>query len=425
MPHWIAAEEVPDLLRAGDRVFVAGGAAEPRYLGQALRARPQASAGVSYVGAVLPGIRASPFADLHPDARLATCMLTPGLRDLYTRGRIDLVPLPYRAIYDWLERTPFDLAMLQLAPPDARGRCALGLRVDFAPAVLPRAQRIVAEINHALPVLPGCPTIALQRIDYAVAVERPPALAPVAINDATARTIGAEIARWVRDGDCLQIGVGAIPDTALAALTEHNDLGVHSGMIAQGIAALAQRGVITGACKTIDRGRIVTGFVAGDAETYAWAASTPALVLRPVNYTHEHRVLTALDRFVAINSAIEVDLFGQVNAEMIDGVQYSGTGGALDFISGALHSRGGRSIVALPATARDGARSRIVPALARGTVATVPRSAADIFITEYGSANVRHLNTVDRALALIAIAAPQFRGPLRRAWRARLRRIRR
>ncbi|MFZ5653757.1 MAG: acetyl-CoA hydrolase/transferase family protein [Pseudomonadota bacterium] len=419
MPRWIQAAEVGALLRPGMTVFVAGGAAEPRAIGRALRAQPEASAGVTYVGAVFPGARPTPFADLHPDARLLTCMLTPGLRELYAAGRVGLVPLQYRAIYDWLERAlEPDIALLQLTPPDAGGRCAYGLRLDFQPAALARAKLVVAEINRALPRLPGCPTIGLEEIDCAVEVERPPALEPPPAIDATARAIGAEIARWVRDGDCLQVGVGSIPDAALAALAGHNDLGVHSGMIAHGIAALARRGVITGARKALDRGRIVTGFVTGDADTLDWAQRTPELQLRPVNYTHDQGVLAGIDNFVAINSAVEVDLFGQINAEMIGGRQHSGTGGGLDFIRGALRARGGRSIIALPATAAGGTVSRIVPALAQGTVATAPRTDADLFITEYGAAAVRHLDTRARAEALIGIAAPRFRDWLRAAWRA-------
>ena len=417
MPRWLTAADVANLLAPGMTVFVAGGAAEPRTIGRALRERPEASAGVTYVGAVFPGSRATPFADLHPQSRLRTCMLTPGLRQLHAAGRVELVPLQYRAIYDWLEReVPVDIAMLQLTPPDTQGRCSFGLRVDFAPAVLDKAKLVVAEINSALPVLPGCPTIPIAAVDCAVAVQRPPGTEPTTAIDDTARTIGAEIARWVRDGDCLQVGVGSIPDAALAALAEHNDLGVHSGMIAQGIAALARRGVITGARKHADRGQIVTGFVAGDTDTHAWARSAPELLLRPVDYTHDHGVLAAIDHFVAINSAVEVDLFGQINAEMIGGRQHSGTGGGLDFMRGALRARGGRSIVALPATAAGGGVSRIVPALAQGTVATVPRTDADIIITEHGAARIRHLDTRARARALIEIAAPEFRDWLKERW---------
>lgn len=420
MTRWIEAAEVAPLLAPGMRVFVAGGSSEPRHIGRALRTVPEASAGVTYVGAVLPGAQATPFADLHPQSRLLTCMLTAGLRDLHAAGRVALVPLQYRAIHDWLERdAPFDIALLQVSAPDAQGLCSYGLRVDFAPAVLPRARLVVAEINSALPAPPGCPKIPLAAIHYAVAVERPPGIEPRAAIDATARAVGAAIAHWVQDGDCLEVGVGAIPDAALAALAEHNDLGVHSGMISHGIVDLAQRGVITGAAKTIDRGRIVTGFVAGDADSYAWAATAPELLFRPVNYTHDHGVLASIDNFVAINSAIEVDLFGQVNAEMIAGRQHSGTGGGVDFMRGALRSRGGRSIVALAATAARGTISRIVPALAQGTVATALRTDADIFVTEYGAARVRHLDTEARAQALIDIAAPQFREELRAAWTQR------
>ena len=174
-----------------------------------------------------------------------------------------------------------------------------------------------------------------------------------------------------------------------------------------------------GAAKTIDRGRIVTGFLAGDAESYAWAAVAPELLFKPVNYTHDHGVLASIDNFVAINSAIEVDLFGQVNAEMIGGRQHSGTGGGLDFMRGAVRARGGRSIVAFAATAARGTISRIVPALAQGTVATALRTDADIFVTEYGAARVRHLDTEARARALIEIAAPEFRDALRDAWKRR------
>ncbi len=417
MTRWIEATEVAGLLAPGTTVFVAGGTSEPRSIGRALREAPEASAGVTYVSGVLPGAQASPFADLHPQSRLLTCMLTAGLRDLHAAGRVALVPLQYRAIYDWLEReVPVDIVLLQVSAPDADGQCSFGLRVDFAPAVLPRAKLVIAEINRALPAPPGCPKLPLAAIHYAIAVDRPPRMEPRSEIDATARAVGAAIAQWVRDGDCLEVGVGAIPDAALAALAGHNDLGVHSGMISHGIVELARRGVITGAAKTIDRGHIVTGFLAGDVESYAWAAAAPELLFKPVNYTHDHSVLASIDNFVAINSAIEVDLFGQVNAEMIGGRQHSGTGGGVDFMRGAVRSRGGRSIIALAATAARGTISRIVPALAQGTVATALRTDADIFVTEYGAARVRHLDTEARARALIEIAAPEFRDALRDAW---------
>lgn len=420
MTTWIDADAVADLLRPGMRVFVAGGITEPRTIGRALRRRPDASAGVSYVGAVFPGARATDFATLHPDSRLTTFFVAEGLRDLFAHNRIDFLPLQYRAIYDYLVAAPpFDVALIQVAPPDAQGMCSYGLRVDFTPAILDRAKLVVAEINQALPVCADCPGVPSARIDYAIAVDRPPPGTAPAASNAEARAIGANIAALIKDGDCIETGVGAIPDAALAALRDKNDLGIHSGMIAHGVAKLAQAGVITGAAKTIDRGHIVTGFVAGDADTFAWAQAAPNLRLRAVNYTHDNGVLGRLDNFVAINSAVEVDMFGQMNAEMINGRQISATGGGVDFIRGAARSRGGRSIIALAATAAGGTISRIVPALAAGTVVTALRTDADIFVTEFGAVRVRQLSVEDRAHALIDIAAPQFRETLRAAWRTR------
>lgn len=420
MTQWIDVNAVPTLLRPGMTVFVSGGISEPRDIGKALKRQRQASAGVHYIGAVFPGARPTDFATMHPGSRLTTFFVTPGLRDLFADDQINFLPLQYRAIYDYLEReATIDLALIQLAPPDAQGRCAHGLRIDFTPAILAKTKTVVAEINTALPTLAGCPTIPFAAIDYAVAVNRPlPNEAPAETNPA-AHAIGAHIAALVKDGDCIETGVGAIPDAALAAFRDKNDLGVHSGMIAHGVARLAQAGVITGAAKTIDRGKIVTGFVAGDSDTFAWARAATDLLLRPVNYTHDNAVLAQIDNFVAINSALEVDLFGQMNAEMIGGRQISSTGGGVDFMRGAARSKGGRSIIALSATAADGRISRIVPTLAAGTVATALRSDADIFVTEHGVARVRNLSVEARARALIEIAAPQFRDALGDAWRDR------
>ncbi|MGK2914152.1 MAG: acetyl-CoA hydrolase/transferase family protein [Porticoccaceae bacterium] len=422
MTQWIDADAVATLLRPGMTVFVSGGISEPRDIGKALKQQPQASAGVNYIGAVFPGSRPTDFATMHTDSRLTTFFVTHGLRDLFAEDRINFLPLQYRAIYDYLEReASIDLALIQLTPPNAQGQCSHGLRIDFTPAILAKAKIVVAEINTAMPALAGCPTVPFAAVDYAVPVNRPlPNEAPGETN-AEARAIGAHIASLVKDGDCIETGVGAIPDAALAAFRDKNDLGVHSGMIAHGVARLAQAGVITGAAKTIDRGKIVTGFVAGDTDTFAWARSATDLLLRPVNYTHDNAVLAQIDNFVAINSALEVDLFGQINAEMIGGRQISATGGGVDFIRGAARSKGGRSVIALSATAAGGKISRIVPTLAAGTVATALRSDADIFVTEFGIVRVRHLSVEARAQALIDIAAPQYRDELRAAWRARQR----
>ena len=215
----------------------------------------------------------------------------------------------------------------------------------------------------------------------------------------------------------MQTGIGQIPAAVLAALSERNDLGLHSGLIDPSVQALIERGVITGQAKTLDRGLHVTGAALGDTALYDWLATQAAVAFRPASHTHEISAMRQIDNFVSINSAVEVDLYGQVNAEMIGTRQVSGTGGAVDFMRGAAASNGGRSIVALLATAREGAVSRIVPALSTGTAATAARTDVDYVITEFGVAHLWGASQATRAAALIDIAAPAHRDALRDAWR--------
>jgi 4-hydroxybutyrate CoA-transferase len=414
MPQWIDAAALPGLLRPGITVALTGALNEPRALTAELHARPEASRGVRYVATLLPGLPA--FAP-PADSRLRTFFMAPELEQADREGRIDLVPMHYRDAWDDLYELDADLVLTQVAPPDREGRCSLGLAVDFLPALLEGARTVVAEINSALPSPRGALSIPFERIDLAVRVDRPfPAQAPS--TSETARAIGRHVTTLVDDGACLQTGVGAIPAAVLGSLREKNDLGLHSGMLTDEIRDLVAAGVLTGAAKTRDRGRHVSGVVFGTEPLYEWATACPELDLRPVSYTHDLRVIAELDRFIAINSALEVDLFGQVNAEMVDGRQVSGSGGAVDFLRGAARSRGGSGIVALPATARAGAVSRIVPALAAGTVATAPRTDVDYVVTEHGVAHLRGRSVDERAQALVAIADPRFRDALSDARRA-------
>ena len=230
--------------------------------------------------------------------------------------------------------------------------------------------------------------------------------------------IGRNVAGLVDDGDCLQTGVGAIPDAVLDSLSSHRHLGFHSGMLCDGARKLIDAGVITGERKTRDRGRHVTGFVYGDADLYGWAVTRDDLDLRPVSYTHDAGVLASLDNLVIVNSAVQVDLFGQINAEMIGARQISGTGGAVDFFRGAALGRGGRSIVALPSTAARGSRSRIVVRLDPPGVATALRTDCDYVVTEFGVASLSGRTVDERAEALIGVSAPEFRRELEERWQS-------
>lgn len=419
MTRWIEAGEVADKLEPGMTVFVAGATAEPREILEALARRGDRCAGVRFVSVSVPGMNGVDFSALHPEAKSTVFFATPENRESVAAGRVDFVPLQYRAIFDYLKHElEVDAVIVQLPPAGDDGNIAQGISTDFLPAVLDKAGLVIGEINSRQPAPADAPKLPLARLDLAVACDRPVPTFPVKeIND-VARRIGRHVGELVRDGDCIQIGIGAIPDSILTALTDKNDLGVHSGMFTDGVMALANAGNITGRKKPLDKGKIVTGITLGSQALIEWAGNAPELMVRPVNYTHDVGVIRRIDNFVSINSAFEIDLFGQVNADMLGGRQMSGTGGSIDMMRGAALSHGGRSIIALNATAAGGKVSRIVAALAPHTAATALRTDTDYVVTEYGARRIRHLPWLARAEALIEIAAPQFRDQLRDDWRA-------
>ena len=422
MPEILAPDDVAALLEPGMTVFVAGGANEPVTVLDALRRRPDASAGVTWIQSIVPALNRFDFCSLHDEARAIAFFITPETRASYRAGRIDFVPCQLRAVADLLGKGfDLDLAILSVSAPrdgtpakDAADFGA-GLNCDFVDVVVDRARRVIAEVNSALPDPPDGPRIAARDIDCAVPVRRPPDPFPLPEPDETARAIARNVAGLVRDGDTIQTGIGSIPYAVLGALGEKNDLGLHSGIIDDGVMELVERGVITGVRKTIDRGRHVTAYAMGTPALYGWLGERADVRFRPVNYTHGAGTLARIDRFVSINSALEIDLAGQVNAEMIRGTQVTGTGGAVDFMRGAAGSRGGRSIVALGATAARGKVSRIVPRLGEGNAPTALRTDVDYVVTEHGVADLRFRPERARAAALVEVAAPEFRDELRAA----------
>lgn len=406
-----AADILGKLLEPGMRVFVAGSSGEPRALIDSLRHRPEAARGVHFLQFPLPGLNGTDFSALHPDAAMTTFFLTPQLRPGHDAGRVRFLPMHMRGVFDYLRDTPLDVALVQVAK-DPDGVLRTGPNVDFHSAVMAAAGVVVAELNHGIVAPAGAPRLGRRALDHVVESERGPLVAEPPAVDETAAAIGRHVASVIRDGDCLQTGIGAIPAAVLAALGDKNDLGWHGGLIDDGGLALIERGVVTGAAKTRDRHRHVAGMVLGSAEAHAQAAALPALRLAGADVTHDARAIAALDNFVSINGAVEVDLHGQVNAEVVAGRQISGTGGAVDFVRGARLSRGGRSIVAMTATARGGTVSRIVRQV--GWV-TAPRADVDIVVTEYGVARLFGATEAARRTALIDIAHPDFRAALAEA----------
>lgn len=419
MPERLSPDHVADLLRPGMRVFVPGASNEPTALLEALAARPDKAAGVTFVQFPLPGMNQTDFAGWHPEARMESFFLSASIRDSFAAGKVDFLPMHMRRVYGHLATcAPLDLVLIQVGR-DAQGVLRHGPNVDFIEAVMGNRVRVVAEENHALTMPPGGVAIDEADIDYLLETDHPlPELARPRI-DADSEAIGRAVARLIPDGACIQTGIGSIPAAVLAALAEHNDLGMHGGLLDAAGLDLIESGVITGVHKEVDRGQHITGMALGDAGFYARLAERSDLVFKPARYTHEVGVMSELQRFVSINSAVEVDLLGQVSAEMVGGRQISGTGGSVDFMRGAAASMGGRSIVAMTATARRGSVSRIVPAIGAGSAVTAARTDVDTIVTEFGVAELKGRSVDARAEALIEIAAPQFRDELRSAWRQR------
>ena len=380
----------------------------------AIRADPERARGVEFLGVFVPGLNTIDYSTLAPDARVTSTFVTPALSKSFAAGRVKFLPRAYSGFARSLAANPVDIAVLRLSPPDPDGRMSFGINQDYAPIAAAGARRIVAFVDHAMPRVRGERGLREEDCDAIVEIEEQLVPVPTATPGGTLARVGEVAATLIRDGDTIQIGIGKVQCAVLANLFDRRDLGLHSGMIDDSIAALAEKGVLTNALKSADRGLSVTGMAIGGKP--AWEYSQHGSVLyRAADYTHSASVIARQDNFVAINSAIEVDLFGQCNAELVNGRQISGAGGFHDFQRGAAGAKGGRSIVALPATA--GGASRIVARLGAPAIATGPRNDADYIVTEYGIAALRDLDLDARAESLIMLAAPEFRGALTDDWR--------
>ena len=339
------------------------------------------------------------------------------LRSLREAGRLEVVPAHYSALPRlFAERLlPADIGLVQVSPPDPDGCCSMGIGADYAPDAAMHSRTLIAEINHRMPATRGTPGIPLDRFAAAFETDRPLPEAPDRTPDEIDVAIAGHVAGLVEDGDTIQIGVGALPTAILDGLSGHENLGFHAGMLTDGVLRLVSQGVITGRRKEIDEGLVVTGTAIGSADLYARLDEMP-VEFRPASYTHSARVLARFSRLVAINSALEVDLTGQVGAEVAGGRYLGGIGGQADF-SGAAARTGARSIIAL--RSRAGAESTIVAAL-RGVPVTTARADVDVVVTEHGVAHLRGCALSERPGRLAAIAAPEHRDKLHRAMKGQL-----
>ncbi|MDA8110511.1 MAG: acetyl-CoA hydrolase [Betaproteobacteria bacterium] len=417
MTKWVDAArlDLSDVLRPGDGVLWGQACAEPQTLVEALVAQRAAFSGVSaFLGVNYTGIVKAEHAD---HLRLTAYCGAGHNRRLADAGALDILPVPYSQLAQLLRggRIRADVVLLQVSPPNERGEYSLGLAAEYLVPALEGCRAIVAEVDEQVPWTHSDRLLREQDFALAVRGARGPAPVPYGAPGDLERSIARHAAAFVPDGATLEFGLGALPDALLGALDGHRELGVHSGAIGDGVAELTRRGVITNARKAIDAGRSVAGLLLGSRALHAFAHRNAALRLASVEHTHDARVLARLERFVAVNSAVEVDLTGQVNAEVANGSYVGAVGGALDFIRAANQSPGGVSLIVLPASV-GGKVSRIVARLA-GPVAT-PRSEAGVIVTEHGAADLRGATLRQRARRMIAIAQPAFREDLEREARA-------
>ncbi len=397
-------------VRPGDLVTCGQGTGEPRTLTESLMQQRRRIGSFSFF---LSTTYSETFHPSYADVvRFIGISAVANTRRLAAAGVLHYVPTALSVLPRLLQDGPLspDVVLMQVSPPGPDGHLSFGLVNDYVSLALDHARVVIAEVNDQVPwTFSGA--VDLDRVDVLIRTSRPPLEVPRASFGPIHRQLGEHVASLIPDGATLEVGVGAAPEAILHQLAHHRDLGVHSGLISDGIAALAEAGVVTNRRKALDPGIALGGVLFGTKRLYRLAAANPAWALRPLTYTHQPEVLAAQDQFIAINSALQVDLTGQINAEEADGQLVGAVGGQVDFARGALRARGGRSIVTLPSTAQHGAISRIVPRL-DGPV-TTPRSDADLVVTEHGVADLRGVPAADRAERLIAIADPRFREWLR------------
>jgi len=407
-------EQAVRQIMPGHRVFIGTGCAQPLKLVQAMAAKSAALADIEIVHLLTFG--EAPYAHKqYADVfRVNSLFIAANVRDVIQQGYGDYTPIFLSDIPQLFDsgQLPLDVALIQVTPPDARGMCSLGVSVDVVKCAAENAGLVIAEVNPQMPRTLGGSYLHMSDLDILVPVDESlPEVDPLVPTEIT-RQIGQYIASLVEDGSTLELGIGRIPQAVLEFLKEKRDLGIHTEMFTDSIIDVIEAGAITGAYKSIDRGKIVASFCLGTRKLYDYIDDNPMFSFRPTEYVNNPFIISKLNKMVAINVALEVDLTGQVCADSLGTNFFSGIGGQVDFNRGAARSAGGKAIIALPSTARNEAISRIQTRLSPGAGVVTTRGDVHYVITEYGIAYLHGKNIQERALALISIAHPKFREKL-------------
>jgi len=410
----VTAEEAVSVISSGDRIYVSGNAATPYFLMRALASRKDELEDVELSHVLLLG--EDPFSKpgMEGHFRHNSLFVGPADRKAINEGKADYVPIFLHQIPDlfYSGEMSVDVAMLHLSPPDEHGFMSYGVEVLASKAAAETAKTVIAQVNEKMPRVLGDSFIHISRVHKVVEIsEDLPQLEKKPFSEVE-RKIGHFIADMIDDGSTLQLGIGGIPDAVLFALKGRKDLGIHTEMVSDGVMEAIEEGIITGAKKTFHPNKIILTFLLGSEKLYEFADNNPVFEAHPTDYTNHPFNVSRNDNMVAINSAIEVDITGQICSDSIGTYIYSGFGGQVDFIRGAAHSKGGKPIIALPSTARSGEVSRIVPFLKKGAGVVTTRADVTYVVTEYGVAYLHGKNLPERTKSLIDIAHPKFRPDL-------------
>jgi acyl-CoA hydrolase len=417
MTQYISGEEAVKAIKSNDRVFVHGGAATPTHLLKKLTQRADELRNVELVSVSMQG--ELPFVDKkHKDSfKLNSLFVSANVREAVNDGRGDYVPIFLSEIPTLFRRNilPLDVAIVHVSMPDKHGYVSLGVSVDVAATAVKTARYVIAQVNPNMPRVLGDGIMKLDDFDAAVYVEEeiPQIVSNEELSEISMR-IGAYCAELIEDGSTIQTGIGSIPDAVLASLTNHKELGVHTEMFSDGVLPLLEKGVITNQHKKRHRGRTVTAFLLGSKKLYDFVDDNPAVIGLNIDYVNDTAVIRQNPKVMAINSAIEVDITGQVCSDSIGTYHFSGVGGQMDFVRGAALSEGGKPIIALPSVTNKGV-SRISAFLKQGAGVVTTRAHAHYIVTEYGIAYLYGKNMRQRAKLLIDIAHPNHREELERA----------
>ncbi len=417
----VSAEEAVAVIRSGDRVFLQGGCGVPQRLEAALVARAGELRNVEIIHIHSGGKAEYCQPQYQSSFRHNALFMADNTRDAVNSGCADFTPAWLSDMASLMRdgHLPVDVALVHVTKPDAHGYCSFGVSIDVAKPVAEAAKIVVAQVNDRMPRTLGDSFIHVNDLDYIVPVSEPLIYHAMPKGTDLQRKIAGGVAELIEDGATLQMGIGGIPDAVLHYLVDRRDLGVHTELLQEGVMELVEAGVVTNARKTIDRGKVVAAFMMGTQRLYDWVDNNPMVAMHPTDYTNDPFVISRNDKMVAINSALQIDLSGQVCSDSIGYDFYSGAGGQADFMIGASRSKGGKCIIAMPSTAAGGRVSRIVPALAEGAGVVTTRYQVQYVATEYGVVDLKGKTIRQRAQALISIAHPDYQEALARVARDR------